>query len=239
MANYRGKRAFDLLVSVPLLILTLPLQAVVAVVVARSLGRPVIFRQLRPGQYGAPFQILKFRTMLPVDPTRGWIDDETRITHVGKILRQTSLDELPSLWNILRGEMSVVGPRPLRMQYLDRYTPEQFRRHDVRPGITGLAQVSGRNGISWKKKFEFDVEYVRRSSIWFDIRILALTVLTVLKREGISAPGRATMSEFTADDPEANDARRPLTTNFIGPYGPPRKDALGVGDTMTTLGRGG
>ena len=142
----------------------------------------------------------KFRTMRPLDPARGWATDADRLTPLGRRLRALSLDELPSLWNVIRGDMSLVGPRPLLMEYLDRYTPEQAQRHDVRPGLTGLAQVSGRNALSWEDKFRLDVEYVKAESLRLDLRILAMTVRSVLRREGISAEGQATMVEFVRDD---------------------------------------
>src|SRR6478752_3151472 len=189
MTLSRRKRLFDLAVAIPAVVLTLPVQAVVAVLVARKLGRPVLFRQLRPGLDGEPFELIKFRTMAPPDPGRGLVDDAARLTDFGAKLRATSLDELPTLLNVIRGDMSLVGPRPLLMQYLDRYTPEQHRRHDVRPGLTGLAQVSGRNALSWEDKFRLDVEYVKAESLRLDLRILAMTVRSVLRREGISAEG--------------------------------------------------
>ena len=165
MAAYRGKRALDLAICLPALLVSLPVQVVVGAVVALKLGRPVLFRQLRPGLQGEPFELIKFRTMLPIDFGKGQTDDASRMNPTGRILRATSLDELPSLWNIVRGDMSVVGPRPLLMQYLERYSPEQARRHDVRPGLTGLAQVSGRNALSWEQKLALDVEYVDNVSV--------------------------------------------------------------------------
>lgn len=196
MSSRRAKRSFDLAVSIPAMIVSLPVQAVVALAVAKTLGRPVFFRQTRPGLHGRPFEIVKFRTMLPIDPSRGWIDDASRMTPLGRMLRATSLDELPTLWNIVRGDMSVVGPRPLLMQYLERYTPEQSRRHEMKPGLTGLAQVSGRNAISWEQKFALDVEYVDNRSFRKDLKILAATIISVLRKRGISARGQATMAEF-------------------------------------------
>jgi len=191
-----GKRAIDIIASLVGLLLTAPLQAGIAVLVARALGRPVLFRQQRPGRDGKPFVLFKFRTMREADEARDLITDLQRLTPLGARLRSASLDELPTLWNVLRGDMSLVGPRPLLMRYLDRYTPEQTRRHHVRPGITGLAQVSGRNALTWDQKFAADLDYVRRRNFALDLRILALTIRAVLRRDGISADGEATMSEF-------------------------------------------
>jgi len=161
------------------------------------MGMPIFFKQLRPGLKGNPFVIYKFRTMLDLrDENGNLFPDEKRLTTIGKFLRKTSLDELPELWNVLKGDMSLVGPRPLRMEYLDRYTPEQARRHEVKPGITGWAQVNGRNAISWEEKFKLDVWYVDNWNILLDIKIICLTILKVLKGEGISAEGHATMPEF-------------------------------------------
>jgi lipopolysaccharide/colanic/teichoic acid biosynthesis glycosyltransferase len=196
MPSDRTKRAFDLGIAVPAFVLTLPVQLVVAVLVALRLGRPVLFRQVRPGLHGLPFTLHKFRTMRPLDPARGWTTDADRLTTFGQKLRSLSLDELPSLWNVIRGDMSLVGPRPLLMEYLDRYTPEQAQRHEVRPGLTGLAQISGRNSLSWEERFRLDVEYVKAESLRLDLRILALTVRSVMRREGIAAEGHATMEEF-------------------------------------------
>jgi lipopolysaccharide/colanic/teichoic acid biosynthesis glycosyltransferase len=196
MPSDRTKRAFDLALSIPLFVVSLPVQVVVAVLVALRLGRPVIFRQVRPGLHGIPFSMYKFRTMRPLDPTRGWSTDRERLTPFGRRLRALSLDELPSLWNVIRGDMSLVGPRPLLMEYLDRYTPEQAQRHEVRPGLTGLAQISGRNALSWEEKFRLDVEYVKAESLRLDLRIIALTAKSVVRREGITAEGHATMEEF-------------------------------------------
>ena len=179
------------------LLVTLPIQIVVAVLVALRLGRPVLFRQRRPGRDGVQFVLIKFRTMRDFDPARGLVTDAERLTRFGRILRRTSLDELPTLWNVLRGDMSLVGPRPLLVQYLDRYTPEQARRHEVRPGVTGLAQVRGRNALSWAEKFAADIEYVEHRSLRLDLAILCRTVSIVLRRKGISAAGEATMAEFS------------------------------------------
>lgn len=191
------KRGVDIAAATAGLVALSPVLGATALAVRLSMGSPILFRQQRPGLGGQPFGMLKFRTMLPVDPARGLIDDASRLTRVGAFLRSTSLDELPELINVLRGDMSLVGPRPLLMDYLDRYTPRQARRHEVRPGITGLAQVSGRNGLSWEERFELDVRYVDSWSLLADAKILLDTVLVVLKREGINAEGQATMSEFT------------------------------------------
>lgn len=197
MIGYRGKRVFDLALAVPALLVSLPIQAVIAVLVRRQLGSPVLFAQERPGLHGRVFTMRKFRTMLHPDPERGLTTDDQRLTAFGAMLRSTSLDELPTLWNIIRGDMSVVGPRPLLVQYLDRYTPEQARRHEVRPGLTGLAQVSGRNALDWEDKFRLDVKYVDNTSLSLDIAIITRTVWSVLKRDGISGEGTTTMTEFT------------------------------------------
>lgn len=196
MPSRRAKRGFDLLVAVPLFVITLPVQAAVAFLVARKLGRPVLFRQRRPGLGGEPFELVKFRTMLAPDASRGLVDDASRLTAFGATLRATSLDELPTLFNIIRGDMSLVGPRPLLMQYLGRYTPEQARRHEVRPGLTGLAQISGRNDIEWDRKLALDVEYVDHHSMVGDLKILLVTARDVVRRDGITTPGQATATEF-------------------------------------------
>ena len=192
-----GKRLFDIVVATLLLIAVAPILAVAALAVRFALGHPVFWRQLRPGLNGQPFLMTKFRTMTSATDTRGHLlPDEQRMTTVGRLLRSFSLDELPELWNVVKGDMSLVGPRPLLMQYLDRYTPEQARRHEVRPGITGLAQVSGRNALGWDEKFALDVRYVDHLSLWLDAKLLALTVWNVLRRDGISQPGHATAQEF-------------------------------------------
>jgi lipopolysaccharide/colanic/teichoic acid biosynthesis glycosyltransferase len=196
MSSYRGKRALDLALTLPALILSLPVQAVVAALVRVKLGSPVLFRQVRPGMHGQPFEMVKFRTMLPIDDAKGQTDDASRMTRLGAVLRSTSLDELPTLWNIVRGDMSVVGPRPLLMQYLERYSPEQARRHEVLPGLSGLAQVSGRNTLAWDRKFDLDIAYVDNQSLSLDLRIIARTVASVLRREGIHAADDVTMPEF-------------------------------------------
>lgn len=190
------KRAMDLTLTAPAFVVSLPVQAGIAVAVRAKLGSPVLFRQERPGRDGKPFTMIKFRTMLPVDESRGWVTDEQRMTSFGALLRSTSLDELPTLWNIVKGDMSLVGPRPLLMAYLERYSPEQARRHEVRPGLTGLAQVNGRNAISWEEKFAYDVRYVDEHDWRMDLDILLKTLKGVIRREGISADGVVTMHEF-------------------------------------------
>jgi lipopolysaccharide/colanic/teichoic acid biosynthesis glycosyltransferase len=190
------KRSIDIAVSSVVLVITLPLQAVIGIAIALKLGRPVLFRQPRPGKHGKSFELVKFRTMKLPDPQRGIISDEDRMTPLGHKLRSTSLDELPTLWNVLRGDMSLVGPRPLLMSYLDRYSTFQARRHEVRPGVTGLAQVNGRNAVNWDDRFRLDVEYVDRRSLLLDLRILVQTVSAVLRRDGIAADGHVTMPEF-------------------------------------------
>lgn len=192
------KRLFDVVVSAcALLVLALPLLVVIWMV-RRKLGSPVFFTQVRPGMHGKPFKMVKFRSMTSERGTDGeLLPDAERLTPFGRFLRSTSLDELPELWNVLKGDMSLVGPRPLLMEYLPLYSPEQARRHEVRPGITGWAQVNGRNAISWEDKFKLDVWYVDHCSLWLDIKILWLTVKKVLVREGISAAGEATMPRFT------------------------------------------
>ena len=197
---YRGKRALDITIAVPLFLFTLPVQALAALGILVTMGSPVLFAQERPGLGGKPFMMRKFRTMHPIDPNRGWIDDASRMTRLGALLRSTSVDELPTIWNIVNGDMSLVGPRPLLMRYLERYSPRQARRMEVPPGLTGLAQVSGRNAQGWDERFAFDVTYVDNCSLGLDIRILARTAWTVLRREGVSAEGEATMSEFRGSD---------------------------------------
>lgn len=191
------KRIFDVLVSTLALLLLSPVLSAVAVMVRAKLGSPVLFRQNRPGTYGASFTLYKFRTMTDRLDARGNVlPDTQRLGRLGHLLRATSLDELPELWNILRGDMSLVGPRPLLMEYLPLYTSKQARRHDVRPGITGWAQINGRNDISWEDKFELDVWYVDNRSFWLDLKILLRTVLKVIRREGISQSGHATARKF-------------------------------------------
>ncbi len=197
-----GKRVFDVLAAGVALILLAPVYVIVALLVAVRLGRPVLFRQLRPGLRGRPFRLVKFRTMTDARDAEGnLLPDDVRLTRFGRFLRSTSLDELPELWNVLRGDMSLVGPRPLLMSYLERYTPEQARRHEVRPGLTGWAQVNGRNRLGWDDRFAHDVWYVDRVGLWLDLKILAATVAAVARRDGISAEGNATMPEFTRERP--------------------------------------
>jgi lipopolysaccharide/colanic/teichoic acid biosynthesis glycosyltransferase len=192
------KRLLDICASLVLLVLLLPVIAVVALGVWLDVGAPVLFRQLRPGLHGEPFTIYKFRTMRGAHSGEfSPSGDEQRLTTFGSWLRTTSLDELPELWNVLRGDMSLVGPRPLLMRYLPLYSPEQMRRHDVRPGLTGWAQVNGRNALSWEDKFSYDVWYVDHRSLWVDLKILLMTARTAFKREGISYENAATMPEFT------------------------------------------
>lgn len=192
-----SKRIFDLLTTSLGLIIILPLMLVISLVVWIFLGIPVLFRQQRPGYKGRPFITYKFRTMTNrLGPDGNLLPDAERLTGFGRFLRSTSLDDLPQLFNVLRGEMSLVGPRPLLMQYLKRYTPEQMRRHDVLPGITGWAQIHGRNTLDWEEKFRLDVWYVDHWSIWLDLRILLMTPWKVFKREGISQPGHVTVEEF-------------------------------------------
>lgn len=191
------KRGFDVVVAAALLLcLCLPL-ALLALLIRIKLGSPVLFRQQRPGLHGKPFQMIKFRTMTDAcGPDGALLPDAQRMTVLGRWLRATSLDELPELWNVLKGDMSLVGPRPLLMEYLTLYTAEQARRHEVRPGITGWAQVNGRNAIDWTQRFKLDVWYVDHQTLWLDLRVLWLTLQKVWRREGISAEGEATMAKF-------------------------------------------
>ncbi len=192
-----GKRAFDLIVTILTFPLWLPLLAALALTVRGKLGAPVLFKQARLGRDGRVFYVRKFRTMTDARDAQGkLLPDAERLTELGRFLRGASLDELPELLNVLGGEMSLVGPRPLYAHYRDRYTPEQFRRHEVLPGITGWAQVNGRNALTWEQKFGYDVWYVDRQSLWLDVKILALTLVKIFKREGISQPGHATAEEF-------------------------------------------
>lgn len=191
------KRLFDIFASFTALVLLSPMLALVAFGVRRGMGRPVLFRQMRPGLHGRPFKMIKFRTMIDAVGADGEpLPDAERLTRFGQFLRKTSIDELPELWNVLTGDMSLVGPRPLLMRYLDRYTPFQARRHEVRPGLTGWAQIHGRNAIPWEKKFELDVWYVDHRSFWLDVRIIAATVWRIVRQEGVSAGDHVTMPEF-------------------------------------------
>ena len=196
-----GKRWLDLSISLPLAVVLAPLLGVLAVLIRRKLGSPVLFTQVRPGLRGQPFRMVKFRSMTDGRDERGaLLPDEVRLTRFGRFLRSSSLDELPELWNVIRGEMSLVGPRPLLTQYLALYTPEQARRHEVLPGVTGWAQVNGRNAISWDQKFVLDVEYVEQVSFSRDLRILWMTAAKVIRREDVSAAGHSTMPEFRGSD---------------------------------------
>lgn len=195
------KRIFDILAAACGLLLLSPVILIVAWQVRRKLGSPVFFRQTRPGLHGKPFEMVKFRTMRDAFDENGKpLPDSERITPFGRFLRSTSLDELPELWNVLKGDMSVVGPRPLLMKYLPLYSVEQFRRHEVRPGVTGWAQINGRNALSWSEKFKFDVWYVDNHNLFLDLKIILLTLMKVWKRDGISAAGEATMKPFTGND---------------------------------------
>jgi lipopolysaccharide/colanic/teichoic acid biosynthesis glycosyltransferase len=205
MTLYRriGKRALDLGLTVPSMVLVVPIGVVIAAILRIKLGTPVLFRQPRPGRDGRLFELVKFRTMTVARDAGGApLPDAQRLTPFGRWLRATSLDELPTLWNVIRGEMSLVGPRPLLVQYLDRYTPDQRRRHEVLPGITGWAQTHGRNALSWQEKFELDVWYVDHVSLRTDLQILLQTALQVSQRRGISAEGHATMPEFMGSHDE-------------------------------------
>jgi lipopolysaccharide/colanic/teichoic acid biosynthesis glycosyltransferase len=196
-----SKRLLDVLLAVPALVILTPVFIGVGILVRATFGAPILFRQVRPGLYGKPFTLLKFRTMTEARDRQGnLLPDAERLTWFGRVLRSTSLDELPELWNVLWGHMSLVGPRPLLMRYLGCYSPQQMRRHEVKPGITGWAQVNGRNAISWDQKFQLDVWYVDHWSLGLDVKILRLTVWKMLTREGISPPGQATMEEFVGND---------------------------------------
>jgi len=196
-------RIIDLLVSTSSLFLLAPIFALLALLVRFNLGAPVLFKQVRPGRFGEPFEMIKFRTMQNTTDENGQLlCDAKRITPFGNFLRNSSLDELPELWNVFKGEMSLVGPRPLLMEYLPLYSPEQFRRHDIRPGITGWAQVRGRNAISWEEKFGYDVWYVENQSTILDMKIILMTIKKVFSREGITAVGETTMPGFTGNKEE-------------------------------------
>lgn len=192
------KRLFDILIASIALILLSPVLLLVAHKVKKNLGSPILFRQVRPGLDGKPFEMIKFRTMKDAVDAQGHpLPDSERLTSFGKMLRSSSLDELPELWNVLKGEMSIVGPRPLLMEYLPLYNAEQAKRHNVRPGITGYAQVNGRNAISWEEKFRLDTWYVEHQSLWLDFKIMLKTVQKVIAKDDINAEGEATMSKFT------------------------------------------
>ena len=191
------KRLFDIVGATTALVVLSPVYAATAYNVSKNLGAPVLFRQIRPGLYGKPFEMIKFRSMKDdIDVNGNPLEDGARLTSFGKALRNTSLDELPELWNVIKGDMSLVGPRPLLMEYLPLYNDEQARRHDVRPGITGYAQINGRNAIGWDERFALDTWYVDNQSLWLDIKILFKTVKKVIVKDGISAEGEATMSKF-------------------------------------------
>ncbi|MGH7575028.1 MAG: sugar transferase [Longimicrobiales bacterium] len=192
-----SKRILDVVISVIAMALLAPVLAVIGLAVRIRLGTPILFRQERPGLHGRPFRMYKFRTMLDSQDSEGApLADAARLTRLGRFLRSASLDELPELWSVLRGDMTLVGPRPLLTEYLDRYTPEQARRHEVKPGITGWAQVNGRNALTWEEKFRLDVWYIDNRSLQLDIRILLLTLARVFRRVGISHQGQATMERF-------------------------------------------
>jgi lipopolysaccharide/colanic/teichoic acid biosynthesis glycosyltransferase len=196
------KRVFDLVVAAVAVALLAPLMLAIGIAVRLGLGKPVWFVQERPGRHGVPFRMIKFRTMRDaLDADGRPLPDGERLTRLGRFLRAASLDELPELWNVLRGDMSLVGPRPLLMEYLPRYSAEQARRHEVKPGITGWAQVNGRNALSWEEKFRLDVWYVDHASLWLDLKIIALTFWKAIKRDGISQSGHATMPVFMGSKP--------------------------------------
>jgi len=200
------KRSLDIVIASAALILLSPVYFYVAYKVRKNLGSPVLFRQVRPGLYGKPFEMIKFRSMKDaVDAQGNVLPDSERLTPFGKMLRASSLDEMPELWNVIKGDMSIVGPRPLLMEYLPLYNSEQAKRHNVRPGITGYAQVNGRNAISWEKKFELDTWYVENQSLWLDFKIMLKTIKKVLAKDDISAEGEATMSKFTGSPEHKND----------------------------------
>ena len=200
------KRLLDIVIASSALVLLSPVYAFVAYKVRKNLGSPVLFRQVRPGLNGKPFEMIKFRSMKDaVDAQGNPLPDSERLTPFGQMLRSSSLDEMPELWNVIKGEMSIVGPRPLLMEYLPLYNEQQAQRHNVRPGITGYAQVNGRNAISWKKKFELDTWYVENRSLWLDFKIMLKTVQKVLSKDDISAEGEATMSKFTGTSEPKDD----------------------------------
>ena len=205
-----SKRLLDLGLTIPGLIIISPLLAVIALMVAITHGWPVIFSQMRAGYRGRPFPVFKFRSMTDAKDTNGeLLPDDARLTRLGRFLRSLSLDELPELFNVIKGDMSLVGPRPLLVQYLERYSPEQARRHDVLPGITGWAQINGRNALTWEEKFSLDVWYVDHRSFWLDVKILLITFWKVIIREGISQPGQATAEEFMGNQGDATKWQTP------------------------------
>jgi len=192
------KRLLDIIIAGTALIILSPLYAFITYKVKKNLGSPVLFRQIRPGLHGKPFEMIKFRTMKDVVDEQGKpLPDSERLTPFGQMLRSTSLDEMPELWNVIKGDMSIVGPRPLLMEYLPLYSPEQARRHDVRPGMTGHAQVNGRNAIGWDEKFKLDTWYVENQSVWLDFKIMLKTVKKVIAKDDINEAGAATMTKFT------------------------------------------
>ncbi|OTG71005.1 sugar transferase [Acinetobacter sp. ANC 4169] len=200
------KRVLDVVIASTALLLLSPLYFIVARKVRKNLGSPVLFRQVRPGLHGKPFEMIKFRTMKDaVDENGNPLPDSERLTSFGKMLRATSLDEMPELWNVIKGDMSIVGPRPLLMEYLPLYNSEQAKRHNVRPGMTGHAQVNGRNAISWEEKFKLDTWYVENQSLWLDFKIMLKTVKKVIAKDDISAEGEVTMSKFTGTPEHKND----------------------------------
>jgi sugar transferase EpsL len=216
----RSKRIFDLLVTSLGLIVILPLLLAISLLTWIFLGVPILFRQQRPGYKGKPFITYKFRTMTGRrGPDGQLLPDAERLTPFGRFLRSTSLDDLPQVYNVFRGEMSLVGPRPLLMQYLTRYTPEQMRRHDVLPGITGWAQIHGRNALDWDEKFRLDVWYVDHRNLWLDIQIICLTPWKVLSREGINQPGHVTAEEFKGNPEHAPSSSLPSSQNKNGETG--------------------
>ena len=201
-----NKRILDIVISIGLLCLLTPVFLILAVLIKLKLGSPIFFRQTRPGLHGKPFELFKFRTMLDAkNAGETLLPDHLRITKFGQFLRASSLDELPELWNVLKGDMSLVGPRPLLMEYLSLYSPEQMRRHDIKPGITGWAQVNGRNAISWEEKFTLDLDYIRRQSLWMDITILCLTIKNVLLQKDIWEKKCSTVYPFTGSHNESKN----------------------------------
>jgi len=200
------KRLFDFITSLIALIILSPIMGVTAILIRKKIGSPVLFKQQRPGLKDEPFYVYKFRSMTNARDEKGeLLPDDIRLTSLGKVIRKLSLDELPQLWNVLKGDMSFVGPRPLLMEYLPLYNERQARRHEVRPGITGWAQVNGRNAISWEEKFELDVWYVENRSFWLDMKIIFMTVVKVFKSEGISQGGQATMTKFTGNKTSSSE----------------------------------